>query len=125
MDDEQPAGAPGPAEEMFARSWRLTSAGGPTREALNEMVDVLLPEMEAIKGFVGVSLLVDRQTGDLLATTYWDSREHLVAARTREVNAARGALVLAGGDEMSVAECDVVLSSPPPGLRNRRLGRDD
>ena len=109
---------------LYARSWRITGAGHPDVSALRDLVEVLVPALETLDGFRGGSMLVDRETGDLVGTTFWDSLEHLEAGQTRSRNAAAGALVLTEGSSMEVSICDVVMSHPVPAHLAPELRRD-
>lgn len=112
------------AERMYARAWRLTGAGRPDVAALRDLVEVLVPALETLEGYRGGSMLVDREKGDLIATTFWDSLEHLEASQVRARNAAAGALVVIEGAAMEVSICDVVMSHPVPGHLAPELRRD-
>jgi hypothetical protein len=109
-------------DALHARTWRLTSSTYPDAAALQALVDVLIPQIEALEGYRGRNILVDREQGDILATTVWDSLEHLRAARDRAANAAAGTLVISGGAAMRVTVCDVLFSAPAPPVVNTDLG---
>lgn len=99
---------------LYARSWRISQHGYPETSALRDLVAVLVPALEALEGFRGGTMLIDRDTGDLIGTTYWDTLEHLEAGQTRSRNAAAGAAALTEATSMEVSICDVVLSHPVP-----------
>ena len=109
---------------LYARSWRITGADRPDVSALRDLVEVLVPALETLEGYRGGTMLVDRGKGDLIATTFWDSLEHLEAGQTRARNAAAGALVVTDGAEMEVSICDVVMSHSVPGHLAPELRRD-
>ena len=111
-------------QELFARTWRLQVDAVPEREAIDMMIDVLLPEVAALPGYRGATMLIDRSTSELCATIFWASLEELDASRTRESNAATGAFVLASGVQMETAVHDVVLVAPAPAIVNRTLGHE-
>lgn len=106
---------------LFARTWRLSTPAYPERAVLDDLVDVLLPQFEGLDGYRGGNILIDRERGDIFATTFWDSLPHLQAAQARAANAAAGTLVIADGAAMQVAVCDVLVSEPSPALVNRDL----
>ena len=122
MATTQDPGEPG--GRLYARFWRITGGDRPDDSALRDLVEVLVPALETLEGFRGGSMLVDRETGDLVGTTFWDSLEHLEAGQTRSRNAAAGALVLTEGSSMEVSVCDVLLSNPPPRHLAPELRRD-
>lgn len=109
---------------MYARTWRLRVGAVPDREAIDMMLDVLLPEVAALPGYRGATMLMDRTTHELCATVFWASLEDLDASRTRETNAATGAFVLASSHEMVAGVHDVVFNVPAPAMANRSLGRE-
>jgi hypothetical protein len=83
---------------MYARS--TTIQGDPTRiDTLIAFVrDEVMPMITAIDGNVGLSMLVDRETGRCIATSSWETEE----ARSASFEAlagsrARGAEILGGG----------------------------
>jgi hypothetical protein len=109
-------GSPEDSEEsarLYARSWRI-AGHRPDVAALLDLVEVLVPALETLAGYRGGSMIIDRDRGDLMATTYWDSLEHLEAGQVRARNAAAGALVVTDGSSMEVSICDVVMSHPVP-----------
>ena len=108
--------------ELFARTWRIAATGYPSRATLDDLVEQLLPQIEALDGYLGGNILVDRDHGDILATTFWDSMESLTAAQARATNAAAGTLVISDGAGIQISVCDVLVSTPVPCLVNRELG---
>ena len=107
---------------LFARTWRLSNPGYPDRSALSALVEVVVPEIEALEGYRGGNIMVDRNGGDIYATTFWDTMEHLRAAHDKATNAAAGLLVISNGAAMEHRICDVVLSTPVPRVVNTDLG---
>lgn len=100
--------------QLYARSWRISGTGHPDTSVLADLVQVLVPALEVLDGYRGGTMLVDRDRGDLIATTFWDSLEHLEAGQTRARNAAAGAIVVTQGAALDVSICDVVMSHPVP-----------
>jgi heme-degrading monooxygenase HmoA len=109
-------------DRLYARTWRLRVDSVPQQEAIQMMLDVLLPEVSSLPGYRGATLLMDRTTSELNATVYWASLADLSASQVRETNAATGAFVLADGSQLEAAVHDVVLVDPAPALVNRSLG---
>lgn len=114
----------GATDALYARTWRVRVDAAPDRETIDMMLDLLLPEVAALPGYRGATLLMDRGSHELCATVFWASLEELEASRTRETNAATGAFVLASGDQMVAGVHDVVFNVPAPAMANRSLGRD-
>ena len=107
---------------LLARTWRFPSGAYPTREAFDAMLDVLLPEIEALPGYAGVTVLVERETGTVTATVFWETLEDLQRATDRESNAAGGTLVITDSPEAASAVHDVLISRPAPEVFDRSLG---
>lgn len=67
---------------MYARS--TTAQGNP--QAMDPLIafirDDVMPQVEGMPGYVGVSLLGDRESGRVVATTTWDSQETMRASET-------------------------------------------
>lgn len=67
---------------MYARS--TTVQGNP--QALDQLIsyirDGVMPAVEALPGYVGNSILCDRENGTLIATTAWDTEEAMRASET-------------------------------------------
>jgi heme-degrading monooxygenase HmoA len=108
--------------QLYARSWRISGTGHPDTSVLADLVQVLVPALEVLDGYRGGTMLVDRERGDLIATTFWDSLEHLEAGQTRARNAAAGAIVVTQGAALDVSICDVVMSHPVPRFLAPGLG---
>jgi heme-degrading monooxygenase HmoA len=64
-------------------------------ETVSEFEEQDLPNFKQIDGFRGFTLLIDRTSGKVIGTSYWDSRERMEASeeegeRARERVAERG-----------------------------------
>lgn len=84
---------------MFARINRFQ--GTPDDdfdEATRRVQEKLVPQLEAIPGFLGLQSLVNRSTGETLAITYWENEE---AMRASEAEADR---MRAEGKELTGSE---------------------
>lgn len=108
--------AAGSVPRLFARTWRLPGAGRPDPATLRDLVEVLIPQIAELDGYQGGALMVDRDSGDIIATTFWDSLEHLDAGGDRATNAAVGTLVVSAASSMHVGVCDVLFSDGVPRL---------
>jgi hypothetical protein len=112
----------GAGAQLFARTWRLSGSSFPARDVLDDIVENLVPQIALLEGYRGGNLLVDRDCGDIIATTFWDSLEHLAAGQERAANAAAGTLVISEGSTMQVSVCDVLYNMPPSMVVDRDLG---
>ncbi|MBB6627762.1 hypothetical protein H5V45_10560 [Nocardioides sp. KIGAM211] len=112
------------SRSLLARTWHFPTEAHPTREAFDAMLDVLLPEIEVLPGYAGVTVLVERETGSVSATVFWETLEDLQRATDRESNAARGTLVITGSPATGAAVHDVLINRPAPVVSDRELGAD-
>ncbi|MHC9296287.1 hypothetical protein ACRCUN_27800 [Mycobacterium sp. LTG2003] len=69
---------------MFARSTTITAHNGPDQRAINAGIahvrDEVMPALDAVAGCVGLSLMVDRESGRCIATSAWRSEEAMHAS---------------------------------------------
>ncbi|TLH50201.1 hypothetical protein [Mycolicibacterium aubagnense] len=50
---------------------------------MTHLRDEVLPQLQGLEGFVGMSLLTDRASGRCIATTAWESQEAMNALADR------------------------------------------
>ena len=116
---------------LFARTWTLTGAAYPARDGMELVLEEILPRVAALPGFSGGHVVIDRATGDVLTTMFWDSLEHLEASAAAATRATVAGGILADGATVAdMRVCDVlaVLPSPAvadPGLRPPEPDQDD
>lgn len=69
---------------VFARSTTITAHDGPDQRAINAGIahirDEVMPALDAVAGCVGLSLMVDRESGRCIATSAWRSEEAMHAS---------------------------------------------
>ena len=65
---------------MHARSTTIEAALSCVDAGIAYVRDEAMPVLQAVDGYVGVSLLVDREGGRCIATTAWDSAEAMLAS---------------------------------------------
>jgi hypothetical protein len=70
--------------------------------------DTVMPAMSHIEGFVGLSLMIERQTGRCIATSAWQTGQAMRASANR-VEAIRDAAAAAFGGAATVEEWEVVV----------------
>lgn len=115
---------------LFARTWRLAGAAYPPPDGMELVLEVILPGIAALPGFRGGSVVIDRQTGEVMTTMFWDSLEHLEASAVTATSASVAGGILADGatlEELRVCDVLAVLPTPAvsdPGLRPPGTDRD-
>ena len=67
-------------------------------EAVSEFEEQDLPAFRQIDGFRGFTLLLDRTSGKVVGTSYWDSREQMEASEG-EGDSARQRVADRGGSQ--------------------------
>ena len=65
---------------MYARSTTIQAQSSSIDDGIAFVRDTVMPALEGMDGFVGVSLLVDRQSGRCIATSAWESEEAMRAS---------------------------------------------
>ena len=72
---------------MYARSTTIQAQPSSIDAGVAHVREVVMPALQQIDGCVGVSLLVDRDSGRCIATSSWETEEamHTSAERVRPV----------------------------------------
>ena len=65
---------------MYARVSNIQTKPQGVESSIRYFDSVTLPEVRSLPGYMGATLLVDRETGFIRVLTYWDSRETLDAS---------------------------------------------
>lgn len=82
---------------MYARSETVQARPDKIDTGIGYAGDELIPTLQTMPGFVGLSLLVDRESGRCITTTAWDSEDAMQAsARALEPVRARAAEAFGG-----------------------------
>ena len=81
---------------MHARVTTLALDPAQLDEVIGQLEEEGIPEFEKIDGFKGFTLLVDRDSGKAIGTSYWESREAMEASED-EVKPSRERAAETGG----------------------------
>ncbi len=68
---------------VYARSTTIQAQPSSIDAGIAHIRDEVMPDLQAIDGCVGVSLLVDRQSGRCIATSAWETDEAMHASAER------------------------------------------
>ena len=93
---------------MYARSTTIQAQPLSVDIGIAHVRDVVMPALQAIDGCVGLSLLVDRQSGTCIATSSWDSIDAMRASAER-VAPIRDRTALMFDGSARVEEWDIAL----------------
>src|SRR3990170_7352970 len=93
---------------MFARSTTISGDPAAIDAGISFVKDEVMPEIMALDGCVGLSLVADRENGRIIATSSWDSQEAMDASRDQLAPMrSRGGEILGGSPE--IEEWEVVV----------------
>jgi len=94
---------------MYARSTTIKGDPGSIDTLIAFVRDEVMPAITALDGSVGLSLLVDRETGRCIATSSWETEEAREASReTLSGMRSRGAEILGGAIQIDDWEIAVM-----------------
>jgi heme-degrading monooxygenase HmoA len=93
-----------------ARSTWLDSDPGDVDRGIDVFKMAVLPEAEDMEGFCSASLLVNRETGRVVATTSWDSREAMERSREAAGSLRSKSAQDIGAEIADVCEFEVALA---------------
>ena len=93
---------------MYARSTTIQAQPLSVDIGIAHVRDVVMPALQEIDGFVGLSLLVDRQSGTCIATSAWDGLETMRASAERVAPVRDRAAMMFDGSAR-IEEWDIAL----------------
>ena len=94
---------------MYARSITINGDPGSIEAGIAYIRDEVMPAVTAMEGCVGLSMLADRETGQCIVTSSWETEEAMEASNEglRSMR-ARGGEVLGGEPRVDVWEVAVM-----------------
>ncbi len=100
---------------MYARSTTIRGNPANIDDATVHLRDEILPQLQEMEGFVGLSMLADRRTGRCIATSAWADEPSMRASADR-VHPMRQRMMEMFGGEMEVQEWEIAV------LHRARMG---
>ena len=97
---------------MHARTTTIQMNPERIDEAVAQVEEQDLPTWKDINGFRGFTLIIDRSTGEVVGTSYWDSREQMDASEEAIADSRRRAAETGGSSaEPEVKRYEVALDT--------------
>lgn len=94
---------------MYARSTTFAAQRSSIDNGIAYLRNELMTRLPQIDGWVGMSLMMDRQSGRCIATTAWDTHDTLEASRPRIASLRDGLALALGGPAEKVDEWEVAV----------------
>lgn len=104
---------------MYARTSTMTATPSSIDDGIAYVRDEVLPAIQRMEGCLGLSLVVDRETGRCISTTSWETEETLAASRTMVLPLRDRAVELLGATAPTVEEWEIASMHR---LHDTRLG---
>jgi heme-degrading monooxygenase HmoA len=88
---------------------RLRGDASKTEEAIKLWSQEILPTIKKQSGFAGATLVGNRQTGEGLTVSYWETEQNMKEARAHVRPTAQNVLANTGGSIVEETECEVAV----------------
>ena len=92
---------------MFARSTTINGDSGAIDAGIAYVRDQVMPMLSEMPGYVGLSMMVDRESGRAIATTSWTTYDAMTASAANVSDSRAKAAEIMGGtpvvDEWEIA----------------------
>lgn len=99
---------------MYARSTTITGDPGAIDAGIAYVRDEVMPTVTQMEGCVGMSMVVDRESGRCIATTSWESQEAMDATlNTVSPYRSRAAEILGGSPDIEQWEVAIMHRDHP------------
>ena len=92
---------------MYARTSTIQADPAKINDGIAHVRDQIIPTVTAMDGCVGMSLLVDRESGRCIATTAWESEAALQASAEKVIPLRDRAVEVLGGSSSTVDSWEV------------------
>ena len=96
---------------MFARQTTIEADPDRIDEAIQHVREAVLPTIEDADGFKGFTLLVDREDGLMIGTSYWESLQALEDSEADVRDARDEAVKTAGATTPDVRQLEVAIDT--------------
>jgi heme-degrading monooxygenase HmoA len=104
---------------MYARSTTIQADPQQMDAGIAVVRDEVMPALMTMPGFVGLSMLADRGSGRVIATSSWDSEESMHASESGVHDLRMRAAEAMGGSQPEVGEWEVAM------MHRKHEGHDD
>lgn len=94
---------------MFARSTMLTGDPARLEAGMAHTRDEVLPAVTAMDGCVGLSMLINRDSGRVIVTTSWTSEDAMHRTDDAVTQLRQRAVEVTGGHDVSVQEWEIAV----------------
>ena len=92
---------------VHARTTTMQAQTSSIDDGIAYMRDELTPELENIEGYVGMSLLIDRESGRCIITTAWETEDAMSASADKAKQLRSQAADRFGGDVEKIEEWEI------------------
>jgi heme-degrading monooxygenase HmoA len=92
---------------VYARSTTIQAQSSSIDEGIAYVRDEVMPALKAMDGYVGLSLLVNRESGQCIATSAWETEEALGTSTDRAAPLRDQASAKFGGGDPTVDQWEI------------------
>ena len=92
---------------VYARSTTIQAQPSSIDDGIAFVRDEVMPALQAMDGYVGLSLLVDRESGQCIATSAWETEEALNASTELAAPLREQAGIRFGGGDVTVDQWEI------------------
>ncbi len=92
---------------MYARSTTIQAKASSIDDGIAYVRDEVMPALQAMDGYVGLSLLVDRESGQCIATSAWEAEDAMRTSTERAAPLRDRAKEIFGGGDAEVDQWEI------------------